>query len=209
LRGHRAQSGCLRAQVARTAFVLLWLGSISIARAQARARGPIGVSLDANLAFETADQDFNYAGLTSASLWYRLRPELALGLTGEYLSVAPPARSEALPLTGSSESSPDLALHRALIGEAFADVHFYPTSVFGYFARASVGAATQHQPSSAPVISERRAEPVLECQLGPELELPLDPAHPRLVLLLRARGLYMQLGSESLFGLGLGGGVEF
>jgi hypothetical protein len=92
------------------------------------ARAPIGV---ADLAFEAADQNFNFATIDGVSVWYRLRPEIALGLTGKYLSVTP-VTAEASPLRGEEPSPATPLLQDALIGEVFADVRFYPSTFFGW-----------------------------------------------------------------------------
>jgi hypothetical protein len=59
------------------------------------------------------------------------------------------------------------------------------------------------------IATRQRVEPILELEIGPELQLNLDENRPNLTLSLRLRGTYTQLGPDSLFGLGAGAGIEF
>lgn len=162
-----------RAIHARFAFALLvfTLPVLAARPTQAQERGAIGGDLHASFGMY-------YVGAprAGASLWYRLTPALALGLSGDGMFVdsgADPAQN------------PKRTLQNGVFVQAFADGRLFPDSWIGLFGRLSAGLGHATVASGAPP-----AGPValLDAEAGPELRWFLTDRRPhRPVLLLRPR----------------------
>ncbi|HYQ30375.1 MAG TPA: hypothetical protein VER04_24265 [Polyangiaceae bacterium] len=163
------------------------------------ARGEFGAEAHALLDF---GQELWFGG----SVWYRLRPAIALGATVESNMVSSGGEGIGLGKPGVDRG--------ALILKGFVDYRVVPRSFVGLFGRISLGIA--HVRPFYP----RRAggpeggfgtpgiEPTAELGLGPELRIFLSKrAAPRPALFLRFGGSFTFMAPRSFpgFGITLGG----
>lgn len=184
-----------RAIHVRLALALLTFTVVVLAARSTRAeeRGAIGGDLHASFGFY-------YVGAprAGASLWYRLTPALALGLSGDGMFVDSGA---------NAHRNPKRTLQSGVFVQAFADGRLFPDSWVGLFARLSAGLGDASVASG-----ESPAGPValLDAEAGPELRVFLTgPRAHRPALLFRPRAGVTWVGIGNQFvNLGLSLGFE-
>jgi hypothetical protein len=163
-------------------------------------RGAIGVVLDAGRG-ELGFVGNLRAGITA---WYRLKPALAVGVSGSALYV------------DNGDAGGTTVIDGATLVEAFADGRIFPSSVIGGFGRMSAGVANVS--ISRYSGGSHRVRPALELEMGPELRIFFEPQQvsSRATLFLRARATFsaiprdadVERASSAFFGYGFALGFE-
>lgn len=143
------------------------------------------------------------------SLWYRLRPAIALGMTYETNIID--TGGEGIGLGGQAGIDGG-----ATIFKAFADYRIAPASAVGFFARFSLGIADVQpvypKPGGGSGGRYGAAGPELICELGagPELRIFLSskPEAPRPAIFLRLGGSFTLMAPRAFPGATLTLGAE-